>query len=483
MTSYFLRVFGAMVLALLVSAALYSFVHAAPYSWTSPPSSVEMRGYAWSDNIGWISFNCDNHDISTCTDYKVEINDDGTLSGHAWSDNIGWIQFGGLGTAPGSNGDAHLEEIGSDLFIYGWARACSVFVSGCSGALRSSLELGGWDGWISFNCADSSSCGTSGYGPLVGNTTMSRYAWGGDVIGWVDMNMVSLDPFNTSLPVVTFEAGDPSVNDWAENLYVMADGADVALRWTAANADWCVEESGNSFDTGATRLTTGTDDVNEPVDGDADHYEIRCHNTNGDVYASVTIDNPADPNLPSVVVGAHRAGESGWSYGTFNYIVDSEIEVRWDAAYADSCTASGPGFDIVGTIGGVDGDVTEPTDNGTETYSVTCTNTNGPFTASVVVSNQPDTTVPTLSSFTAEPYAVRSGESVSFSWTVTNTNICQLRRPDRVVTTATGNETGVSSEPVYGRTEFSLWCQDDTSTYLNMGSPVTIQVVAAYEEN
>lgn len=490
MTSYFLRVFGAMVLALLVSAALYSFAQAAPYSWTSPPSSVEMHGYAWSDNIGWISFNCDNHAISSCTDYKVEINDDGTLSGHAWSDNIGWIQLGGLGTPPGSNGGAHLEEIGSDLFIYGWARACSVFVSGCSGALRPSLELGGWDGWISLHCEDDGSCGTTDYGTDVGNSTLSGFAWGGDVIGWLDMSMVTFDPFDTSLPVVTFEAGDPVANDWTEGLYPMpADTTDVVLRWSATNADWCEEVSGISFDTGSTRPTggpTAIDDIDEPADGDSYNYVIRCYNSSGgEATETVTVHNPLDPTLPSVKIWARPVGSSALN-NPYPYISDgTDVEVRWESANATlGCVAvAGTDFDTNGDEDGTD-DVFNPADGDTMTFTVRCENSAG-FSpdASVTVANQTVSLVPT-GVFGAEPRIVRSGESAVFSWTVANTNdICRLYGPGGFITAGRANENNVAYGPIYGRTEFSLKCEDVLGTSFDIATPITIQVVAAYEEN
>jgi len=61
-----------------------------------------LSGWAWSDNIGWISFNSTN--TNDATDYGVNENPDGTLVGYAWSSNIGWIQFGGLSGFPNGSG-------------------------------------------------------------------------------------------------------------------------------------------------------------------------------------------------------------------------------------------------------------------------------------------------------------------------------------------------------------------------------------------
>ena len=63
-----------------------------------------MNGFAWSETIGWISFN--SGDSGTCTPatYGVSIDEDGYLEGYAWSENIGWIQFGGLSGFPSGSG-------------------------------------------------------------------------------------------------------------------------------------------------------------------------------------------------------------------------------------------------------------------------------------------------------------------------------------------------------------------------------------------
>lgn len=63
-------------------------------------SGVPLRGWAWTDTIGWISFNCrDNDTDANCKnngrDYWVGVEENnGQLSGYAWSDNVGWIDFG-----------------------------------------------------------------------------------------------------------------------------------------------------------------------------------------------------------------------------------------------------------------------------------------------------------------------------------------------------------------------------------------------------
>ncbi len=89
------------------------------------------------------------------------------LSGYAWSDNIGWISANNVGTPSG--GALPLPPpIGSG--IEGWLRALSA-------------DNNDWDGYIYL----AQYGGSNPYGPVVdahGNIT--GYSWGSENIGWLD---------------------------------------------------------------------------------------------------------------------------------------------------------------------------------------------------------------------------------------------------------------------------------------------------------
>lgn len=136
---------------------------------TLSASSTPITGYAWSDNIGWISFNCSNNSSCGTSNYGLSIATDGTISGYAWSDNIGWVSaqsadVSGCPSAP----CAPMMNLTTGAWT-GWFRALS--------------NGGGWDGWISLS--------GSGYGPVLNGGTVSGYAWGSDVVGWVDFSYAS----------------------------------------------------------------------------------------------------------------------------------------------------------------------------------------------------------------------------------------------------------------------------------------------------
>ena len=61
----------------------------------------DLCGYAWNENYGWFSFNCDQNSApcsgggNTCatSSYKVYIQPDGYFRGFAWNDVLGWVSF------------------------------------------------------------------------------------------------------------------------------------------------------------------------------------------------------------------------------------------------------------------------------------------------------------------------------------------------------------------------------------------------------
>ena len=145
-----------------------------------------LSGWAWSDNIGWISFNSTTPDPDDVYNYGVNIDEStGIFSGYAWSDNIGWISFNeaDLTSCPSGTCRGELDFLTDE--VSGWAKTINtgdgwdgwiilrddlVYANGVS-FNDSSNELEGWAwsddfGWISFNCNNQgvpAECGTSNY--------------------------------------------------------------------------------------------------------------------------------------------------------------------------------------------------------------------------------------------------------------------------------------------------------------------------------
>jgi hypothetical protein len=134
----------------------------------------------------------------------------GVLTGYAWSNNIGWIRFGGLSSFPTAAGttaaNASVTGTYPNLTFQGWARACAGTTSAVNTCGTMTSRTDGWDGWISLRqtVAPVHNVFTAGgtY-PNNGGVSSPSYAWGGDVIGWIDMASVAWDAPTASVTGVT----------------------------------------------------------------------------------------------------------------------------------------------------------------------------------------------------------------------------------------------------------------------------------------
>ncbi|MDP3244908.1 MAG: MopE-related protein [bacterium] len=167
------------------------------FSRSSSPAAAQFNqdqygnahGFAWSDTIGRVSFNCNNDfdgdgvvetGESQCaiSSYGVNINSDQSLSGFAWSDSVGWVCFGVNclpGTTPGeplgegTEAKAWIDSVG---LIHGWARVLSLSAS---------------DGWLSLKGATLDGENFSSQVDFVTGNWVG-FAWqreaGGPGLGW-----------------------------------------------------------------------------------------------------------------------------------------------------------------------------------------------------------------------------------------------------------------------------------------------------------
>ena len=155
---------------------------------------TNVMGWAWSSNIGYISFNSLNSGAGGGTTYAVKIatsTTEGYFTGYAWSSNIGWISF--------SSGDVSHPTPKVNLQtgqVTGWVRACVGTVNGdCTGVDRTD----GWDGWISLSGTNHESPNLDGSRGITFDKITGKfngYAWGGEVMGWISFNT------NISVPVI-----------------------------------------------------------------------------------------------------------------------------------------------------------------------------------------------------------------------------------------------------------------------------------------
>lgn len=174
--------FGIIVLGIALSFIIVYVEYSQDIKTIEAGSGDNVSGYAWSENFGWVSFNCSNDSSCGTVDYGVNVDSDtGNFSGYAWSENAGWIDFAPVGPYPESpqNSANYNNTTG---VVTGWAKVLSLDEGGwlkMSGtwsngvSIDSSGDFHGWAwngnaddsgiGWLSFNCLDTDVCGTSNY--------------------------------------------------------------------------------------------------------------------------------------------------------------------------------------------------------------------------------------------------------------------------------------------------------------------------------
>ena len=184
-----------LIIFLIICAVVFGVSFFVGVSEVKTSSSENVSGYAWSENIGWISFNCTNQDTCGSVDYGVDIAQDGIFSGHAWSEHVGWISFNASDLSGCPSGTCQAEMNLGTGEISGWAKVLTS------------------DEWISLRGT------TPDYGLSLNMATkkFEGWAWGSDVVGWVSFNCINQGVCATSdYKVIAMFSLPPS----AENLSV-----------------------------------------------------------------------------------------------------------------------------------------------------------------------------------------------------------------------------------------------------------------------
>jgi hypothetical protein len=110
-------------------------------------SDSTLTGYA-SSSIGYISFDCASAptppgDCGSYPDWQVTKDEGGNFSGWAWNDEIGWISFDCHDTADNCISSIYQAKlVGQEFTNWAWNDVI---------------------GWISFNCSNSNTCSNNDY--------------------------------------------------------------------------------------------------------------------------------------------------------------------------------------------------------------------------------------------------------------------------------------------------------------------------------
>ncbi len=361
----------------------------------SQPASTPINGYAWSDNIGWISLSGANYGLTVAGDGT------GTVSGYAWSDNIGWVSANVSTGCPSGTCTPRLQS-GA---LTGWLKALSA-------------DGNGWDGWISLS--------GSGYGITHSGTAFSGFAWGSDVVGWVDFSFATV-----SLPAPTCTNGannPPACNQCPANLF-----------WNGASCipcsnGGCTGLGGNAGDPdGSLVCINGA--TNPPA---CDALTPSC---------SILTANP-----DTITAG-----------GT--------LTLRWECQDAAACTqvANTDGFSTGGALIGTDSTVTPSATSGDVTYGLTCDGTNFLFPSVTVLSPQV--------SISADPARVRTGNTSTISWSATEVDSCTITGPGLTPNPRSDFSAVTTSQPVTISTQSTY-----TITCDSLSDSVTVNIIPVFDE-
>ncbi|MES3005950.1 MAG: hypothetical protein V4664_03320 [Patescibacteria group bacterium] len=247
----------------------------------SGTSTKYLTGFAWSSNIGWISVRGSN--------YSVQVSPTGALSGYSWSPNIGWVSFNpaDVSSCPSGNGPCSPNIDLLTGAITGWARACSGTQTGnCSGAERTD----GWAGWIHLSGSNHASPQTDGNGGLTYYPATSRlkgYAWGSDVVGWINFNGVTVITNND--PIVDPEEYGPEDDSSSGlppviSLFKMIPNTvqkdqSCTMNWEVVEAEDCTISGQGYTEAYDVSLPTGSD-LTAPITS-AQSYTLTCSNAAG----------------------------------------------------------------------------------------------------------------------------------------------------------------------------------------------------------
>lgn len=153
-------------------------------------SGGTLSGWAWSSNIGWLSFNSADTGAGGGP-YSVSVDGNGYFSGYAWSPNIGWISFNQADTSGCANPSVRASVNMTSGAVTGWAKAIAA-------------DNNGWNGCIQLSDSQYFTS-PSGNGVSMNPTTgvFSGYAWGSTNVGWLQFS-----PSTSVSPVILCQTGD-----------------------------------------------------------------------------------------------------------------------------------------------------------------------------------------------------------------------------------------------------------------------------------
>ncbi len=410
----------------LVAWILSLFALHTPKAESSP--SDNLSGFAWSETIGWISMNSTN-DGST-NSYGVNVASDGTISGYAWSDNIGWVSFNETTGCPAGACRPNFNKTTGE--VTGWVRALSAPAAGAN--------AGGWDGWISLSCSNTGSCPISNYKVSVSGCSWSGWAWGSDVVGWVNFGGDGGTVIGTGDacggPALTLSASPISINA----------GNSSTIQWTVTGtADSCWASGGWT----GWKTFSGTDnEIVSPLITTT--YNLECWDSgvsSGQKSVTVNVVPYACTSIPANTTMCPN-DDSGLTGNTGATLIATPSSCTIPTACEYYCSI---GFKNQGSTC-----IPTQCNDGIDNDGDTFTDGGDPGCTSIADDNETNVVgAPTIS---ANPRYVEVGQQTTLTWDTNGNSGCTLTANDTIVPAVDPNLVTMHNPSINARTTYTLIC-------------------------
>lgn len=271
-------------------------------------------------------------------------------------------------------------------------------------------------GWISFNCTNTGSCGTSNYGVNAASSgNLSGYAWS-ESVGWLSFNLTGGCPQAPCQPKINQTTGE--VSGWARFCGGTINGDCTGATRTDGWDGW-VHFKGTASD----GSTYGVYASGCGWDGWAWGSDVVAWiHFKGPTYGIVGSGNACRQISADI--------KANGSDGPITISYNTAATISWSSSGASSCSVSPAGW--TGTSG------SQPTGNLTsaETYDLICSGPGGQSSGDSVVVNVDTPPRPQIGSggggsgeggFVATPSLLKTpGEISTLSWSSTNSTSCSI---------------------------------------------------------
>lgn len=210
----------------------------------------------------------------------------------------------------------------------------------------------------------------------------------------------------------------------ATSTTIQLGGGSTTLSWNATNASQCVGFfagiNGSAINWNPNKLTSGSYTYTPSGSaGGTAMFWLECQSQSNPAYWTtrlLTIN--VLPQPPSVTLTVNPS----------TIVYSNSATLTWNSVKVTSCTASGAWSGLQSTFGSL---VVKPTQVGNNSYTLTCTATDGSTVASTAVLNVTAPPPPTLSFYAStssgprKSVSIALGQSVNLQWSTTYAKACR----------------------------------------------------------